>query len=269
MKFSKLALTLVAILAGGKGALGHEFWIDPEAFVIAAEEPLAAQLRVGEGYRGAPQPYLPQNFARFEVLAGGMARPVTGRLGDMPALSMQDLPEGLAVVVHETTPQDLVWSDWDRFLAFGAHKDLGDLAAMQAARGLDRLDVAEDYVRYAKSLIAVGQGVGADLRLGLRTELVALANPYTDDPAGGIPVQLWFEDAPRADAQVELFAKAPDGAVEITLHRTDENGIAVLPVAAGYRYMVDAVALEPLAPAAAGDPEWRSLWANLTFAVPG
>lgn len=269
MRFVKLTLPIVALIAGGKGAFGHEFWIDPVNFSIAPDQQLEAHLRVGEGYRGAPQPYLPQSFTRFDVVTDGAPRAVAARLGDIPALAMQDLPDGLAVIVHETSAQDLVWSEWDRFLAFGAHKDLGDLTAMQAARGLDQLEVAEVFLRYAKSLIAVGQGAGMDARMGLRTEFVALANPYRDDVTDGFAVQLWLDGAPRPDVQVELFAKAPDGAVAVTLHRTDDQGIARLPVAPGHRYMIDAVALEPLEPLAEGDPEWRTLWANLTFEVPG
>ncbi|MBF9046028.1 DUF4198 domain-containing protein [Rhodobacterales bacterium LSUCC0031] len=249
----------------GKGAFAHEFWIDPTAFVVPPDTMLAADLRVGEAYRGGPQPYLTQSFTRFEIVQGGVAQPVAGRLGNIPALQDVALSEGLAVIVHQTTGQMLTWTGWDRFLAFAEHKDLGDVTAMQAARGLDQEGVTEVYIRYAKSLVAMGDGAGADGRMGLRTEFVALTNPYRDDPAQGFAAQLWLDDAPRADVQVEVFAKAPDGTVAVSLHRTDGDGIVRLPVVAGMRYMLDAVVLEPLE---AGDAEWRTLWANLTFGVP-
>jgi hypothetical protein len=187
----------------------------------------------------------------------------------MPALALEGLPEGLAVVVHETAGRDLTWPDWARFAGFAEHKDLGDVAALQATRGLDRDDVREVYIRYAKALVAVSDGAGADARMGLRTEFVALANPYTDDLTGGVPVQLWLDDAVRAEEQVELFEKAPDGTVSVSLHRTGPDGIARLPVRPGHRYMIDAVVLEPVNPLSDTAPEWRTLWANMTFAVPG
>jgi hypothetical protein len=268
MKILHVVLTVAAIGAGGKGA-AHEFWIDPAAFVLAPGAEVTAQLRVGEAYRGSPQAYLPRTFTRFDVVTGGASRPVEGRLGDIPALALDGLPEGLAVVVHETAGQDLTWSDWARFVGFAEHKDLGDVAALHLARSLDREDVREVYVRYAKALIAVGNGAGADARTGLRTEFVALANPYIDDVTGGVAVQLWLDDAVRSNEQVEVFERAPDRTVTVTTLRTDADGIAVIPVRPGHSYMIDAVVLEPLDPVADTDPEWRTLWANMTFAVPG
>lgn len=265
-----LRLTVIAtvalILAMGK-VTAHEFWISPTAYRIEAGATLEADLRVGEEFRGAGQSYIPRNFSRFEVITPQETLVPDGRIGDFPALSIEDMPEGLAVIVHETTANTLTWDPWERFANFVAHKDLGDIVTMQAERGLDQIDATEDYLRYAKSLVAIGQGVGADRVVGLRTELVALANPYTDDLAGVMPVQLWLDDEPRTDVQIELFARDIEtGEVEVTLHRTDSNGIVLLPVSPGTEYLVDSVALEALDPNIGS--QWRTLWASLTFEVP-
>lgn len=267
MKAVWVALTVSLIGLGGKGA-AHEFWIDPLTFQIAPGDRAEAHLRVGTEFEGNSMSYLPRNFIRFEVLTGDDVRPVEGRLGDIPGFAMDDMAEGLAIVVHQTTQSRLTWREWDRFAGFLEHKDLGDAAELQAERGLDQENVREGYTRFAKSLMAVGDGVGTDRRVGLRTEIVALANPYTDDLSDGLPVQVWLEDDPRADVQVELFDRAPDGTITITLHRTDADGIVRLPVQSGHVYQVDAVTLIPVTPEEDIDPEWLTYWANLTFAVP-
>lgn len=261
---------LLALLVGAHKGDAHEFWISPEAYRVPAGSAVLANLRVGENLRGAIQSYIPSHFARFETVTPDAALPVEGRIGDIPAFSARDLPEGLAVIVHETTARALTWDDWDRFTAFAEHKALGDVAAMQDERGLDRIDVRETYVRYAKSLVAVGHGFGQDAVVGLRTELVALANPYADDLAGALPIQLWLDGEPRRMAQVEVFSRpVAGGEAALTLYQTDGNGIAVIAVEPGLEYLVNAVALEPVDPSAAGDgPEWRTLWASLTFEVP-
>lgn len=259
--------TLICLSLGGK-ALAHEFWIDPEAFFIAPGENLVANLRNGEEFEGVSMSYVPRRFERFEIIQNGTVAEVTGRIGDRPALDQAITGDGLAIVVHETTERRISWREWDRFAGFVEHKDLGDIVAMQAARGLDQDNVREGFIRYAKSLVAVGSGDGADARVGLRTEIVALDNPYAMSADAPLRVQAWLDDAPRPDVQVELFAMAPGGTVEVTLHRTDDDGIATLPVAPGHRYLVDAVAMEPVEPVASDDPEWRTLWASLTFQMP-
>lgn len=260
----------LALFIGGNKSGAHEFWISPEAYRAEVGDAVLANLRVGEDFRGAVQSYVPRNFARFEVVTGETVIPVDGRIGDLPALTAQELPEGLAVVVHETTTRDLTWDEWDRFAAFAEHKGLGDVAALHEERGLDQIDVREDYIRYAKSLIAVGHGRGADRVVGLRTELVALVNPYTDDLAGAMPVQLWLDGEPRRVAQVEVFSRPMDGGdAELTLYETDSNGIVILSVAPGTEYLVNAVTLEPVEYAdGSEEAEWRTLWASLTFEVP-
>jgi hypothetical protein len=146
----------------------------------------------------------------------------------------------------------------------------GAVEGQDAARGLPETGFRETYRRHAKSLIAVGSGAGADRAVGLAIEIVALANPYTDDLSAGLPVLVLLDGEPRRDVQVELFETALDGTVTITLHRTDADGRAVLPVRPGMEVLVDSVVLRrlPNDDPAAG-PVWHSDWASLTFRTPG
>jgi hypothetical protein len=172
--------------------------------------------------------------------------------------------------VHETRDNRLTYSDWDKFVAFVTEKDAAWVLDAHVARGLPDTGFVEVYSRYAKALVAVGDGAGRDRPQGLETEFVARANPYTA-PLEVLPVDLYYRGWPRANAQVEVFARAPDGTVEISALRTDGAGRVDVPVRPGYRYMLDAVVLrEPDAPAGAAvrGAVWESLWANLTFAVP-
>ncbi|WP_308916219.1 DUF4198 domain-containing protein [Jannaschia sp. LMIT008] len=268
-----LILTAALCIAAFQ-AQGHEFWIDAEDWTVPSNGTVTADFRNGEKFAGSAFSYIPRRSVRFDMAVGDAVRPVPARLGDSPAFAVPDLPDGLLVILHETADSTLTYGDkdgrtgWERFLAFGAHKDFGELAARHDSRGLPREGVRESYRRYAKALVAVGDGAGSDRAFGLRSEIVALANPYADEVTGGLPVRVLWDGAARADAQVELFARRPDGTVEVTLHRTDADGVAVLPVAPGHVYLADAVVLEPLEPAADGDPVWGTHWAALTFAVP-
>lgn len=249
-------------------ATAHEFWIDPVDYAAPSGGDLVATLRVGENFAGAEQTYLERNFARFDMQCAGTLDPVPGRAGDRPALNVAAPRDGLCVIIHQTRDYTLTYREWQKFVNFVEHKDFEGILAEHAARGLPETGFVELYSRYAKSLIAVGDGAGEDTEVGLVTEIVAEANPYTDDVSGGFPIRVLYNGAPRADVQVELFARPPEGEVEVTVHRTDADGRVTLPVQPGYAYLADAVVLRSLEPKVEKDPVWESLWASLTFAVP-
>lgn len=266
----RILSALIASIAFTLPAQSHEFWIEPLDYTISAGERVQGALFNGQEFGGTQQPYLPQRLTRFTMETGPQFSEVTNRLGSKPALDMASLDEGLHVVSYASEMATLSYSEWGKFLNFAAHKAFEDIETWHDARGLSRTGFTEGYWRYAKTLIGVGHSEGDDTRTGLSVEYIALDNPYTDDVSGGMRVQLYVLDEIRADGQVELFEKSPDGAVEITLHRTDENGIATLPVKAGYSYLVDHVYLREPSPElnAQTGIVWETLWAALTFEVP-
>lgn len=261
----RLAIVLLAfVVAVPAGA--HEFWISPAAYAVDSAEQIQVTTRIGEKFNAASRPYLPGTFVRFDAVSGAVVLPVEGRIGDDPVQVAP--PEGLVVLVYETKDLGLTYSEPGKWAGFVAHKAFPGAMDAHAARGLPEVGFRERYRRFAKSLVAVGHGAGADRALGLRTEIVALGNPYTDG-ADTLAVRVLFEGAPRVDAQVEMFDRAPDGAVTITLYHTDAAGRAVMPITPGHEYLLDAVhlgALDNDDPAAG--PVWETLWASLTFAVP-
>lgn len=251
-------------------ASSHEFWIEPSAYQVGTDGMVQGELVNGQEFAGSQLAFLPQRFDRFTVASGMRQSNVENRLGARPALDIEPLGEGLHAISYQSRLSTISYAEWEKFVKFAEHKDFPDYEARHDARGIPREGFTEGYWRFAKTLVGVGHGQGRDFRTGLATEFVALDNPYTADLSGGLRVQLYFLDDTLPDSQVELFEKAPDGSVDITLHRTDANGIATLPVKAGHSYLVDHVVLrEPSETLAAqADIEWETLWAALTFGVP-
>ncbi len=263
-------LSVLFAFAVAYPAAAHEFWIEPQEYQVESGERLVAQVVNGEEFDGVKLAYFPQRFARFDVKSGEVTAAYEGRTGDTPALQLENPPEGLVTLAYVSDPASLRYEDFAKFQVFADHKDFPDIEARHRDRGLPMEDFTESYTRFARSIVAVGGGAGADAPSGLETEIVALANPYVE-ALTEMPVQVFYRGAPRADVQVELFAKAPDGSVEITLYRTDAEGVARLPVRPGHSYLADAVVLrEPSEAAleARADAVWETLWASLTFAIP-
>ncbi|SFR34828.1 DUF4198 domain-containing protein [Litoreibacter janthinus] len=268
MSSLRLFRTVALFLWAATSAQAHEFWISPEVYETPKGGEIQAHLRVGQEFGGASYSFNPNQFERFDLVAGDQVIPVTGRLGDTPALGMTSPADGLITIVHETGDNILTYKEMEKFEKFAKHKDFEWAVTRHMERGLPTDRFMERYRRYAKSLVAVGDGAGADREVGLKTEIVALANPYTDT-VDQFPVKVLMDGKPRVNAQIELFDKAPDGEVTITLYRTDADGIGTFPVSRGHEYLVDAVALLPLEEGDATKyPVWSSIWASLTFKVP-
>ncbi len=265
MRILSLILSLVAAPVAA-----HEFWLEPVAYQVAADGSLEADIVNGQNFTGSKLAYLPQRFANFVLFADDAAARVQGRPGDMPALQQAPVGEGLNIAAYQAKNATVSYENWEKFQNFVDHKDFGDVLTRHRERGLPEDGFSEVYSRYSKTLFGVGNSIGADRRVGLETEIVALTNPYTDDLSDGMRVQLFYRENVRADTQVEVFQKAADGNVTVELYRTDAQGIASIPVQPGYSYMVDAVVLrEPNdALAELTGSYWETLWANLTFAVP-
>ncbi|MEW9921859.1 DUF4198 domain-containing protein [Marimonas sp. MJW-29] len=265
-------LFLFALLVLPVSAAAHEFWIEPERYQVDAGERLQAKFKNGQLFRGSTLSFFDRSSARFDMITQDGVSPITPRAGDSPAL---DIPapekDGLTVVVHETTPAFVTYREWEKFLAFAEHKDFASAEADHIAAGWPQEMFRERYTRHAKALFAVGDGMGTDRAAGLKTEFVALTNPYDRDFDNVMRVSVLLDGTPRPDAQVEVFDRAPDDTVTVTLYRTDASGEAQIPVTPGHEYLFDAVVLQK-SPDTGDKPDlpilWETFWAALTFEVP-
>lgn len=265
MRFLSLFIALVLALP----LMAHEHWIEPERFEVELGDKINASLKNGENFFGAKFPYFSNRFERFEYFVDGTRNTVEGRDGDFPAVQLNAADPGLYVLAYQSTPATLTYAEWEKFQKFADHKAFQDIAERHDARGLPRADFIESYTRFSKSLVMVGTQSGDfhDVETGFETEIIALLNPYTDDLSRGLPVRVVYRGEIRANAQVEVFEKSPDGVVTVSTHQTDDTGVAIIPVQAGQRYLLDAVVLRE-AGSDPAQPVWETLWASLTFAVP-
>ena len=270
LNMSLRSLTLILSLFVPVPVYAHEFWISPVKYEVSIGEPIEAHFRVGQGFNGSGHSFLRRQTTRHEIVQGSQITPVTGRNGDRPAFRHSGQSNGLAVLVHETTDSSLTYKEYEKFMNFVKHKSFEGQPEAHQARGLPEVGFRESYRRFAKSLIAIGDGAGQDMSVGLDIEIVALTNPYTDDLSNGMHVRVLLMGQPRSNVQVEVFQRAlgETSEVQINLYQTDADGVAKFPITAGQEYMIDSVALIPLDPEIEGNPVWHSLWANLTFAVP-
>lgn len=265
MRILALLLTLVFT-----SAQAHEFWLSPLDYAVPVGAPVVADIRVGENFSGSAYVWLGRNVAASALVQGETVKAARSRLGDLPALHYGDLEEGLAVLVHASRHTRLVYDSWEEFAKFASEVDETWAIAAHEARGLSRDEVTEGFARYAKSLVAVGDGAGADRFFGMPMEIVALANPYTDALPDGLLVQVLREGEPFGDKQLQIFSRSSSGEVLSSTVRTDAEGGAIVPLRPGAEYLLSSVLLREAPELVAGSLSvaWESQWASLTFRVP-
>ena len=246
-------------------AVAHEFWIAPDRYKIDAGQPLVAALLTGDTFDGYTIPYIPTDFKRFDVVLGDKTHKVTGRMGDDPALNMAVAGTGLGVIVHQTSGFFIEYKEPGEFEGLLRDKGVLHVLDEHRKRGLPETGFRERFIRFAKCLVAVDHGRGRDAETGLETEFVAGLSPYADDVSGGMPFQLLYQHKPRADVQVEVFIRAPEGEVSIEKLRTDQEGRVTVPAKPGHEYLLSSVVFRPLE---GEDPVWESLWAQFTYIIP-
>lgn len=260
----KILLLAVALACGIAPAAAHEFWVAPQSHRVQPGTQIVASLRVGQMMRGTDLPYLSHNLRSFTVTTLNGTQEVTAMEGDIPALSYTAGDSGLHVIAYHSTATELTYDDWETFRKYLAYEGLDEIAQLHRARGLPDRGFKESYTRYAKALVQVGP-VGKqdqDKALGAPLELVAEDNPYIPG-LETMTVRLLRLGKPVAERQIAVFRY--DGEVSRTIVSTDARGQAVIPIAGGGRFLLNATDLQPVEE---GEVVWASYWASLTFGLP-
>ncbi len=275
------ALSLLLLFSHAGAALAHEYWLDPVGTQWQTGDTLQADIRNGQEFAGTPYPFDPQGLARAGLISDHQRRPLTGRLGDYPAIQIPLSDVGLNLLLLETTQRELKYKGYSDFETFLDYHGLQAVKQRHMERGLPSQEIIEHYYRYCKALVNVTsadvssaisqttteeslQGEPTSSAAALqpqnqRFELVALENPFDVDT---LSLQLLFEEAPLGDRQVELFHRNSSNDVARLTAVTDEKGVVRFDVSSSGDYLVNSVlVLEPDAPPA----HWITLWASLFF----
>lgn len=269
MTYNRAPLHVPALLAVlfSLPVSAHEFWLAPLDYGIRVDQPLQSDMRIGQHFKGDTFPYRPSQVDTLRVQRADTVTDVPAKLGDLPAIRVAPLGDGLHMLTLSSTLFTVTYHEADKFPAFLRKEGLDWALQAHQERGLPTTGIVEAYRRHAKSLVKVGSGQGDDRRTGLAFEWVLLTNPYTNSAA---PVaQLWWRDAVAANVQCRVFVRVGGRITEQVLH-TDATGKVTLPRTPGATYLLNAVRIMvPDRPTVAETQAvWETRWASLTFATP-
>ena len=248
--------------------LAHEFWIEPKKYYLEKGDILSASLFVGQDFFGYENPYVEDNFVRFEVLSKGGVRNVNGRIGDRPALNLIPLHTGLNIIVYQSTPTYMTYNNFDKFVDFTKEKGFPELPEEHLSYDFPETGFIESYTRFSKSYVSVLNSKGADKFSGMEFEWVMENTNLNNSVDEEIYFSLYYDGAPHPNSLVTVFSKNNKGEVERSISKTDERGFFKLMPTLNTSYLMDSVIIRKINPSA--NPEgaiWESLWASATFKI--
>jgi uncharacterized GH25 family protein len=261
------ALALLMMMLPVTGA-AHEYWLEPEIWQADVKQVIGIGVRNGEEFVGTPLPWDDSRFVEIEAVDASGNRPINGRLGDYPAISIAARTPGLLLVRLDTGQRVIEYADVIQFSRFLEGHALGEKLARHRDRNLPLSEIRERYYRYAKTLVTVKEGGDtaepgtanpATKPVGQRLEIVLGNDPKK---ASILPVSVFFDGDKLPLRQIELFHAVLDGTVKRTTAVTDAQGDVNIELSGAGQYLVNVVHLtEP----PDDDVHWVSHWASFTF----
>jgi hypothetical protein len=280
---SLIGIRAPALAAGGiilvvAAAVGHDFWLVPDAFHLMPSETLQARGQTSSSFPSSESAVAVERIAEALVIdARGRAR-VAEVTATGTSLLLRHRPGRVGQYVITTTihPRSVRESpeSFRRYLVLEGAPEI--LERLERVGGLPRDSITRRYAKFAKAIVEVGRDGPRSYGqvVGHPLEFLPLADPETVRPGDTLRIQTLLHGRPLANAKVHAgsVVRAPGvqldqlaGAERHQELRTDSNGIVPIVVDRAAIWNVRALYLEPSTPGSAAD--WETHWATLVFRV--
>jgi len=267
------ALAVSAALSWASGARAHDFWVQPDAFWIAAGAVTPITLQVGHGPARQRSPIPLARILRFTATApDGTVIDLRARMH--PGGPGQDgdlrLPAaGPHVLVLQTDDRAESHLPALRYTDYLKAEGLTPALAFRARTHRTDMDGSENYSRQAKALVQVGPAGGSQAQVlkpvGLPLEIVPERSPYAEPRSATLPVRVIFEGRPLAGALIKLTDLAHDAAPAET-RLTDRSGHATFTMPARGQWLLNVIWTKPQP--STRETDFETVFSSLSFGFP-
>ena len=264
LHLSILFISFGLFVSKGTSLISHEMWLDTTTFQQSVGKDIQISLKNGQMFQGAGLSYFKSRFSDFYYISNEQKIEIESRMGDTPAATISLNTNGLVTGVYVSKKSTITYKSIDKFANFVSEKGEDWVIQKHGELKFPKNNFKEDYYRFSKILIGVGDASGSDKNVGLKHELVALTNPYIISSSDKFFVQLLFNNEPQKNRQITIFERDIENKVNIRTTLTNSNGIGKFEVTEGHDYLLDNVILE-LNDNSEDNVFWKSYWAALTF----
>ncbi|MDG0986674.1 MAG: DUF4198 domain-containing protein [Paracoccaceae bacterium] len=264
LHLSILFISFGLFVSKGSSLISHEMWLDTTTFQQSVGKDIQISLKNGQMFQGAGLSYFKSRFSDFYYISNEQKIEIESRMGDTPAATISLNTNGLLTGVYVSKKSTITYKSIDKFANFVSEKGEDWVIQKHGELKFPKNNFKEEYYRFSKILIGVGDASGSDKNVGLKHELVALTNPYIISSSDKFLVQLLFNNEPQKNRQITIFERDIENKVNIRTTLTNSNGIGKFEVTEGHDYLLDNVILE-LNDNSEDNVFWKSYWAALTF----
>jgi uncharacterized GH25 family protein len=245
----------------------HEYWFEPEKFLLAPGEKTAVHLYVGDGLvkDREERPFQTTKTPLFQLFSGAQTLDLKASLseGALPVYNFSAAQTGNYLLAMERN-----WSyiklEPQKFEDYLREDGMEYVIPQRARLGESQKEGRERYSRFLKSLLQVGASRDETYqkRLGLKLEIIPLENPYTKKTGDKIRWQFLFEGRPLAGKTA--FADNRESKTQKMV--TDKNGVATMKITRNGLWLIRLVYMQRCQQDCA-EADWESFWAAFTFGI--
>ena len=237
---------------------GHDLYLMPQKFRPAPGERILLSAHTGDTFPGSEQGVDPARLTSIPAMPSEQWR----ILGKATHATVNTQPGSQYFGVY--TKARFIEMVPAKFVAYLKEEGLNkQLEAAKSSTSNSR----EMYTKFAKTYVVAGQPTAIfNQPLGLKIEIVPLADPAVLKPGSTLPVQLLYNGKPLADVQMEI-ATSTKPTVKATLKiagRTNAEGKLDILIENPGKIRLHAVTMDRVN---ATTHDWESFWASLTFEV--
>ncbi len=263
----KRIFTIVLLLPFWLALHAHDLYLLPDSFHVKTGALLKVGFHNGDSF---PESEVAPQLARLQdaqlIGQNGKSMVQNLRISSKETLGTVKIPGMGSFLLSVRTVPNLIELAPDKFLDYLKEEGLSDVIEWRAKHQETGKPGRERYTKYAKSLLQSGSSDAFyQHSLGFPIEIIPLADPYTLQAGGTLPVLVMSQGKPAAGLQLEAAWAFHEQHKTIVIGRTDADGNISVPIAKAGIWRFHTLRMERCMDTAVAD--WESSWASLTFEV--
>lgn len=259
-------LILFLLLISASVLTAHEFWLEPQKFVLRKGEILKLNFRVGEHFIGENWKGNRSSVNNLHLYYNGVDDELSAIIPDSlsgDSLTLQFFDEGTAVLSYQSANKFIELPS-GKFLEYLKEDGLQNAIDFRSQHNESDSAGKELYQRCAKTIFQVGTAHDPSFAKNCRLplEFIPQLNPYGLKKGQELRIRLFYQNTPVQNTGVKLWHRVNGKTQEETLTTDDQGDVVFTPSLLG-RYMVSCVKMTRLDTASSAN--WQSYWASLTW----